>query len=109
MEFKNNKMGKYYAVDVSGRLDATTSSEFEQECDSWIGAEEYQILVDMSAIEYISSAGLRGILTSAKKLKAKGGSIRFCGLQGMVADVFKMSGFSSMFQIFDNKEQAIND
>ena len=71
-------------------------------------AEEYQILVDMSAVEYISSAGLRGILTSAKKLKAKGGNIQFCGLQGMVADVFKMSGFAAMFQIFDNKEQAIN-
>jgi anti-sigma B factor antagonist len=108
MEFTQNKTDKYYIIDVSGRLDATTSSQFEQQCDTWIAAQEYQILVDMGGIDYISSAGLRGILTSAKKLKALGGSLRFCGLQGMVADVFKMSGFSSMFQLFDDKEQALN-
>ncbi|MBW2187847.1 MAG: STAS domain-containing protein [Deltaproteobacteria bacterium] len=108
MDFNNTKMGDYYVVDVAGRLDATTSSEFEQQCDIWMEAEEYQILIDMSAVEYISSAGLRGILTSAKKIKGKAGNIRFCGLQGMVADVFKMSGFAAMFQIFDSKEQAIN-
>lgn len=106
MEFNSAKIVDYYVVDVAGRLDATTACEFEQQCDTWIAAEEYQIVVDMNAVEYISSAGLRGILTSAKKLKAKGGNIRFCGLQGMVADVFKMSGFGAMFQVFDNKELA---
>jgi anti-sigma B factor antagonist len=108
MEFTNIKMADYYVVDVMGRLDATTSSEFEKQCDDWIVAEEYQILVNMDGVEYISSAGLRGILTSAKKIRAKGGDLRFCGLQGMVADVFKMSGFASMFQVFASKEQAIS-
>ncbi|MDY0189236.1 MAG: STAS domain-containing protein [Desulfuromonas sp.] len=108
MEFTNTKLADNYVVDVAGRLDATTATEFEKQCDQWLAAEEYSILVDMSGVEYISSAGLRGILTSAKKLKAQGGNIRFCALQGMVADVFKMSGFSAMFQVFDSKDQAIS-
>lgn len=109
MDFNATKAGNIYVVDVAGRLDATTANEFEQQCDTWIGAGEYQVLIDMTAVEYISSAGLRGILTSAKKLKAQQGNIRFCGLQGMVADVFKMSGFAAMFQVFDSKEQATSD
>lgn len=108
MEFTNEKMGNYYVVGVDGRLDATTSGEFEAQCDSWLSLNEHQIVVDMSGVEYISSAGLRSILTSAKKLKAKGGNLHFCGMAGMVADVFKMSGFAAMFQIFDTKEQAIS-
>lgn len=106
MEFSGEKTGDYYVVDVSGRLDATTSGEFEAECDKWLEQGETKIVVDMGGVEYISSAGLRSILTSAKKLKAVSGELRFCGLSGMVADVFKMSGFAAMFQIFESRDQA---
>lgn len=109
MEFTNDKMGDYYVVAAAGRLDATTSGEFEEQCDQWLSQDEIHIVVDMGGVEYISSAGLRSILTSAKKLKAREGDLRFCNLAGMVADVFKMSGFAAMFKIFETREQAISD
>lgn len=108
MEFTQDKNGDFLVVKVSGRLDATTAPEFEAQCDSWLEAAEHQIIADMSGVEYISSAGLRSILTSAKKLKAKSGEIRFCNLSGMVADVFKVSGFAAMFKIFADLDQAIS-
>lgn len=108
MEFTNTKIDEYYVVDVSGRLDATTACEFEEQCDKWLAENEIRVVVDMEKVEYISSAGLRSILTSAKKLRAKGGELYFCGLTGMVADVFKMSGFAAMFKIFETREQAIS-
>ncbi|NOQ46532.1 MAG: anti-sigma factor antagonist [Desulfobulbaceae bacterium] len=109
MEFTTDKIGDYYVVSVTGRLDATTAGEFEEQCDQWLSQDEIHIVVDMAGVEYISSAGLRSILTSAKKLKGRKGDLRFCNLAGMVADVFKMSGFAAMFKIFETREQAISD
>ncbi|MBU1249244.1 MAG: STAS domain-containing protein [Proteobacteria bacterium] len=107
MEFTSSKQGEYLVVTTVGRLDATTSHLFEEQCDQWLADDNTRILVDMAGIEFISSAGLRSILASAKKLKGASGDIRFCGLSGMVSDVFKVSGFGTMFKLFDTQEQAL--
>jgi anti-sigma B factor antagonist len=109
MDFTHTKSGKYYVVEVSGRLDATTYQEFEEQCDDWLKQDETHIIVDMNGVDYISSAGLRSILTSAKKTRSRGGDIYFCCLNGMVSEVFTMSGFASMFKIFESRELAAND
>ena len=74
----------------------------------WLSQDTIHVVVDMSKVEYISSAGLRSILASAKNLRARGGDLYFCRFTGMVADVFKMFGFAAMFQFFDTREQAIS-
>lgn len=107
MEFTQEKQGDWLIVEVTGRMDATTSSEFEEQCSQWIEAGNVSIAVGMSGVEYISSAGLRSILSSAKQLKAESGELRFFGLTGMVADVFKMSGFAAMFKLFETREEAL--
>lgn len=108
MEFTQEKNGDYLVVQVAGRMDATTASEFEAQCDAWLASGETKIIVNMAGVEYISSAGLRSILSSAKKLKGQSGEIRFCSLSGMVADVFKVSGFAAMFKIFPELDQALS-
>lgn len=108
MEITNEKAGDCYVVSVTGSLDATTAGEFEGQCDTLLSTDEQKVLLDMSKVDYISSAGLRSILVLAKSLKVKGGDLHFCGLLGEVADVFRMSGFTSMFQVFETREQAIN-
>ena len=107
MEFDNDKVGEYYIVAVSGRLNADTAAELEAQCEHWLGLEEMRVVLDLSGLDYISSAGLRSILIAAKKLKTVGGSISFYGLKGMVADVFRISGFAAMFEIYDTREQAL--
>lgn len=109
MEFKNEKQGAFMVVVPAGRMDAVTAPEFEQECERLIQSGELKMVADMSALEYISSAGLRSILATAKKLKGQQGEIRFCGLEGMVEEVFSISGFSSMFPVFDTRDDAIKD
>jgi len=94
-------------VVVNGRLDAVTAGEFDKESDSWVSGGKLHIIADLSELEYISSAGLRSILTSAKKLKSAQGSIAFCGLNGMVEEVFSVSGFSAMFPIHQNIDDAL--
>ena len=109
MQFTNHKVGDYYVVEVGGRLDTVTSRQFDEQCENWLSQGRVQVVVDMSGVEYISSAGLRSVLSAAKKLRGRGGDLFFCGLQGMVADVFTMSGFTTMFKIFTTREQALSD
>jgi anti-anti-sigma factor len=107
MEIATRKQGGAAVVSVTGRIDAVTAPEFEAKLAALIAAGDTVLLLDMNGLEYISSAGLRSILSTAKKLKAKEGKVLFCGLQGPVKEVFKISGFGSLFKISETEEEAL--
>ncbi len=93
---------------VRGRLDAGSASLFEQECTGVIDAGEKQLVMDFSQLQYISSAGLRVILATVKRMKAKGGDVAICSLQPVVEDVFTVSGFATYLPIYTSLEQALD-
>jgi len=107
MEISKKKEQHVLVVSVSGRIDAVTAPDFEKKLMEYIGDGEKTLLLRMNQLEYISSAGLRSILAIAKILKSKEGKLVFAGLQGPVKDVFKISGFGSIFTIHENEEEAL--
>jgi anti-anti-sigma factor len=107
MEISTKKENNAVVVSVKGRMDAVTSPEFEKNLSALIATGETTFLINLSQLEYISSAGLRSILTIAKQLKAKDGKIFFAALQGAVKDVFQISGFGTIFKIFETEEEAL--
>jgi|YNPNPStandDraft_1061719.scaffolds.fasta_scaffold00174_5 anti-sigma B factor antagonist len=109
MEIKNSRQNRAVIVTLGGRMDAATAPDFEKQCAALIQAGEKLLVIDMAGLAYISSAGLRSILAAAKTLKAQQGDIRFCNLQGMVSEVFSISGFSSMFAIHETLDRALAD
>lgn len=108
MEITTRKEKNSAVVSVSGRIDAITAPDFEKSLDGLIAAGEKSIVINLSGLGYISSAGLRSILSSAKKLKALSGEIMFTGLQGPVEEVFQISGFKSIFKIFSSEAEALD-
>jgi anti-anti-sigma factor len=108
MEVTNRKESKIMVVSVTGRIDAITAPEFESYLSGLMSQGEAHFLVNLTGLDYISSAGLRSILSAAKKLKAQAGQITFCGLQGPVEEVFKISGFNSIFKIFESEAVALS-
>jgi anti-anti-sigma factor len=58
-------------------------------------------------MEFISSAGLRSLLSLAKACKAASSPLSFCSLSPMVADVFKISGLNSVFKIYPDRQSAV--
>ncbi|MCJ7683699.1 MAG: STAS domain-containing protein [Desulfobacteraceae bacterium] len=94
-------------VSVEGRMDAVSTPEFEQILGGWIDGGDIRFIVDLAGLDYISSAGLRGILTSVKRLKAEGGQIVLTSLHGTVKEVFEISGFSTIIPIFESVEDAL--
>jgi anti-anti-sigma factor len=109
MEIQTRKERNIVVMAVKGRIDATTAPEFEKSLSDFIVKGETIFLLNFSGLEYISSAGLRSILATAKKLKEKEGKIVLTGLKGPVEEVFKISGFHSIFKIFESEEAALKE
>jgi len=107
MEVSKKAENGAQVVAVNGRVDAVTAPELEIELNGCIDGGANTIVIDLSALEYISSAGLRVILAIAKKLKTSGGDILLTGLGGAVKEVFEISGFYSIFKVFDSAEEAL--
>ncbi|MCX8022231.1 MAG: STAS domain-containing protein [Syntrophorhabdaceae bacterium] len=96
-------------VYIKGRIDAISAPEFEKRIDGMISEGNSTFVLDLSELEYISSAGLRSILVLAKRLKSENGKIVFSGLKGPVAEVFKISGFYSIFNVFADEKEALKN
>ncbi|MGV8079329.1 MAG: STAS domain-containing protein [Syntrophales bacterium] len=92
-----------------GRIDAVTAADFEKELNRLADEGHRNFLLDLHELEYISSAGLRSILAFAKTLKGKDGRLVFTSLQGPVKDVFRISGFGSIFKLCETKEEAFRE
>lgn len=107
MDMKTSKQGNVTTLSVKGRIDAVTAPDFEKFLGNLMAQGEINILLDFKELEYISSAGLRSVLSAAKQLKAGGGKMIFAELQGSVKDVFKISGFGSIFKIYDTVGEAL--
>ncbi|MFP4481201.1 MAG: STAS domain-containing protein [Thermovirgaceae bacterium] len=94
-------------IAVSGRLDTATAPEFERESLLRLEEGDKKILLELSELEYISSAGLRAILALAKGAKASGGSVAVCAMTGMVEEVFSISGFDAFIPVASTKDEGL--
>ena len=108
MKIESKKNGPVMIVSVSGRLDTHTTGQFDQALALLTAAEKH-LVIDLSELEYISSAGLRSILIAAKKVKANQGRFALSSLTQMVREVFDMSGFSTIIQIYPDNPSACAD
>ena len=73
-----------------------------------IDGGETRLVIDLSRVDYVSSAGLRVFLMAFKRLTADGGKIVLCSLQEPVRQVFDIVGFYSMFPIVNSRDEALN-
>lgn len=109
MKVEGSKKDNVFVARLEGRMDAITAPDFEKQCIQWIDEGEKVIILDCAKLEYISSAGLRSILSTGRKLKSQNGKLLFCNMSSMVKGVFDVSGFASIFSIFNTLEQALMD
>ena len=108
MELVTKKEANATVVSVTGRLDAITTPEYEKKLRELILGGEKFLVINFEKLDYISSAGLRGLLLTAKQLKAVSGQVRFAHVAGPVKEVFDMSGFGSIFQIDASVAEALS-
>lgn len=108
MELIVAKEGNKTVIFLKGRLDALTAPEFDRQIQEALSNQQSDLLMNLAGLEYVSSAGLRSILALAKALKEKGRRLVLAEVTGVIKDVFEVSGFYSIFQIFKTQSEALS-
>ncbi len=107
MEISISESGDVRVLSFQGNLDTGTSPEAESQINDLIEAGAQKLLVNFEKLDYISSAGLRVLLATAKKLKPGGGDLKICCLNQTVQEVFDISGFSTILSVTPTEEEAL--
>jgi len=94
-------------IQISGSVDSLTSDEAQTFFDEQIKNNQVRLVVDLSQVDYLSSAGLRVLLSALKSARQRGGDLYFAGLQDNVRKVLDLAGFTSIFKIFPTVEEAV--
>lgn len=97
-------------VKVAGRIDYLNADAFKEALMPHVegcGAGSNQLLLDLSDLEYISSAGLRVLMIAAKEARTRQGHLLAVSLQPVVFEIFEISRFNLIFEIFNSVREAL--
>lgn len=107
IDLKEERKGDVLIMHFRGRLDALSSPVAEKKVFESINNGEHKLLLDFSGVTYLSSTGMRMLLSTTKKMKTLTGRMAVCSLTSNVMDVLKMSGFDHVLELFTNEEEAL--
>jgi anti-anti-sigma factor len=93
---------------LHGRLDERSHVDAERELVALVaGAGQPRLVLDCAGLEYLSSAGLRALISSYKRMKARGGAIALCELRPDVREIIEISGLRAVFQLHGTRAEAL--
>jgi len=100
------RIGDATVVSPAGRIDAITAGDLQRTLDDLLGQDATRLALDFAEVSYISTAGLRVVIQTVKRLHGRG-HVAISGLNGPVGKVFELVGFTSVLPIFGDLESAI--
>lgn len=105
-----NVSGKEHVtlVEVSGRVDSMNASQLGDALASEVENGNTQLVLDLSKVDYMSSAGLRELVASLKKVKRASGDLRIAQPSERVREVLEMAGLDTIFHIYPTQLDAIS-
>lgn len=98
MTISADKKGSKLVLSLEGRLDTTTAPELEQELGTYLD-DVNDITFDCNGLEYISSAGLRVLLSAQKAMNKKEGKLVVKNINDTIREVFEVTGFTDVITI----------
>ena len=109
MEIKESKTDGVTVLALSGRLDTLNYGVLEKKLQSLFDDQRIRIVLDCKDLDYVSSSGLRILLMYLKKANGTGGKLTLSRLSRNIREIFDISGFTSIFDIYDNTEDAVRN
>ncbi|MFI4987597.1 MAG: STAS domain-containing protein [Alphaproteobacteria bacterium] len=107
MEIAERRQGSVLVLSPVGRIDNDTSPVFQSTLLADVAVPGAAVLVDLAKVEYMSSAGLRALMMGARQSKASQGRLAVAGLQPVVKEIFAISRFSYVVQVFETPGEAM--
>ncbi|HHG83772.1 MAG TPA: anti-sigma factor antagonist [Bacteroidetes bacterium] len=109
MQIKEEQQEKYISLAPIGDLDANSSMQMDEVIQNKIDAGVYNIHIDCSGLQYISSAGLGVFISFMDELSANGGKFVFSDMTENILKVFQLLGLESLMTIVNNKNEVLTN
>ena len=107
MEVSAIPLDNVTAVTVKGRVDSTTADSLTSRLGELVRSGSSRLVIDLKEVSYISSAGFRTLLITARAVAQASGKMVLCGITGEMQRLFDVSGFSDLFTILPNQDDAV--
>ena len=107
MEASFEQAGSQLVIAIAGRLDTVSAPRFDERVASVLAEPHKHILLDMSGVAYISSAGLRSILHLVKHTTDHGGRVGLFSVPTQIMDVLEISGFPERLDVYPDRASAL--
>lgn len=95
-------------VAISGSVDGLTADTLLGTLQGYVEAGHTRLVVDLSAVDYTSSAGLRALLATVKQARQGGGDLRLASINPPVRKVLELSGFTTIMKCYDDVASAVD-
>jgi anti-sigma B factor antagonist len=110
MEITNQEFKHCDMLKVKGRVDSSTAGQFAQALEKVTNAGRFKIAIDMSELEYMSSAGFRALLASQRVCKRYNrGELVLVSIPDRIHDALELAGFTELFKTFDDPLKAVGN
>jgi anti-anti-sigma factor len=110
MDLPQRRFADTVVLAPAGRIDHGSAEDFKSALRPHLetcAAGQDQLILDLSGVDYISSAGLRVLMLARKQTKAQGGTLVVAGLRNVVKEIFEISRFTVVFTIFETVRDAL--
>ena len=107
MDVAAERQDDVLSVLVSGRIDGSNAAAFEETIRAAIAESDRAVIMDFEKLSYISSAGLRVLLTIAKNLSGRDAKLALCAMSDQIREVFETSGFDKIIPVHPSKAEAL--
>jgi anti-sigma B factor antagonist len=113
MKINHKRFNRVDLLTIVGRLDAATAPQLKQQIDELFDQGRLRLVLDLAQLEYIASPGLRVLIEARKRARDRkvtdleGGDVRIANLPPRIKEVFDLTGFTSLFEIFSDTLEAV--
>lgn len=107
MEVRETRYDGSVVLSPSGRIDLTNAEAFRELLLQAVGTARSALILDLSRVDYISSAGLRSVMIASKSGKPNGVTLGIAEMQPVVREIFAISRFDLVFPCFETTRGAI--
>ncbi|MBK7895389.1 MAG: STAS domain-containing protein [Anaerolineaceae bacterium] len=107
MNFSVESMKRVELITVTGRIDSSNAAEFEGGLKELTSNGRANLVLNLSGVTYMSSAGLRALVSTLKECKKRSGDMRLAAPSERVAEVLTLAGLDSLFQMYDDDTTAV--
>ena len=107
MEVAQEKLArKIYRIAPSGRVDTYTVPDLESVINAHLGAKRTRLVIDLSVVTYVSSSGLRALLSAQRRARGAGGDVVLCNMSPRIREIFEIVGFLNLFVVSASVKEA---